>query len=465
MYSSPCSSSLSLSPAQAQAAVKETKARFDKLKVDLTEKIGMVNASRCNLLSRSLPTYQKSMLAFSDSAASEFYRVLVDLRSHHHHQYKLHSDMEEIRDLESEEFTESSLLSPIEGGTSSSPLQSAHKEDDTLIDVSSPPGNTLAPEGEAGTKTQAGQTVGPIAKQEAALNDLPLIGVEADLRALQSELLQEFGSSDPPHTIPLGEAVRKEDKDEGVMSEPFRQANMDLNDLLGLGLGLEGEETNTADFGPLVSSEGSASEQKDGQAEVKSSDVLTDQWNNFSSFMTTTRTPTETSPPEWEKEFTAHPPPSTTTTESPNDDPFLELDPLAASKKQDNSSMNSNTASGTTVGAAGMGLSGLANDLFSLSLSTGSSSILPPLLPQSLIPPTQTTPVLPSSIPSLPPLSVLHPPFSSGLRQGVVGGAMQGKPHPVASSGGAAASKESEKKGTSWMNVFAHLDPLSNEKA
>ena len=97
---------LTVCSSQAQAAVKEAKSRFDKLKIDLTEKIGMVTASRCNLLSRSLPTYQKAMLSFSDSAATEFHRVLVDLRSHHHHQYKLHSDMEEIRDLEVHELSE-----------------------------------------------------------------------------------------------------------------------------------------------------------------------------------------------------------------------------------------------------------------------------------------------------------------------------------------------------------------------
>ena len=55
---------------QAQAAVKETKSRFEKLKNDLTEKINMVSASRCNLLSHTLPNYQKEVLAFSDRAAN-----------------------------------------------------------------------------------------------------------------------------------------------------------------------------------------------------------------------------------------------------------------------------------------------------------------------------------------------------------------------------------------------------------
>ena len=35
----------------------------------------------------------------------------------------------------------------------------------------------------------------------------------------------------------------------------------------------------------------------------------------------------------------------------------------------------------------------------------------------------------------------------------------------VASAPGVGVAKEDDKKGTSWMNFFAHLDPLVNEKA
>ena len=73
------------------------------MKFDLGEKIDMVSASRCNLLSRSLPNYQKEILSFFDDAANDFHKVLVDLRSHHHHQYKVRRLAEEIRDLELEE--------------------------------------------------------------------------------------------------------------------------------------------------------------------------------------------------------------------------------------------------------------------------------------------------------------------------------------------------------------------------
>lgn len=410
----------------------------------------MVNASRCNLLSRSLPTYQKAMLAFSDSAAAEFYRVLVDLRSHHHHQYKLHSDMVQIRDLEAQE---SFILD--EEGTSSSPLP-LQSSDDSLLDLTRSVNQDKRAEvgkeaSEEGIKEgmlvpispqNTGSTSGGgmVAKQQAAVkHDLPLSGVEADLRDLQNELLQEFGSSSPPSDSALmsGSGMMKGSggKETGVSSDALRSASMDLNDLLGMGLGLEGEGgTKGTDFGPMISSDDGSDEVKGREGEGGGSDVLADQWNNFSSFMNTTRTPTKTSLSEWEKEFNTQPSPS-------NDDPFHDLDPLNAARKQQQT-----TTTGWSGATLSMEPSSLADDILSLDLST---------------PPT-TMPSQLSLVPSSLPPPSLTPQQSSGAVGGAIGGA--NSQSPGTSSRGSATNKESEKKEVSWVNIFAHLDPLSNEK-
>ena len=244
----------------------------------------------------------------------------------------------------------------------------------------------------------------------------------------------------------------KEGEREGVANK--RSAEMDLNDLLGLGLGLEGESSEVPDFGPLVSSEGAVggAEQEGGGGEVKSSDVLTDQWNNFSSFMTTTRTPTETTFSEWEKEFTAQSPAPSSTSGPAKEDPFLELDPLATAKKKDKATA---TATTKTAGATTVEPSGLADDLRSLDLTSAPTAL--PLQP-ALIPAPTPLAALPPAVSGPPVL-----PFSSG--RGRMGGAMPNKPHPPGSSKGTSGGKDtSDKKGSSWMNVFAHLDPLSSEK-
>lgn len=46
---------------QVQAQVRGTKGQFEKLKNDVCQKVDMLGASRCNMLSHSLCTYQVSV--------------------------------------------------------------------------------------------------------------------------------------------------------------------------------------------------------------------------------------------------------------------------------------------------------------------------------------------------------------------------------------------------------------------
>lgn len=52
-----------------QAQVRETKVRFDKLKNDVCQKVDMLGASRCNMLSHSLCTYQTTLLQYWEKTA------------------------------------------------------------------------------------------------------------------------------------------------------------------------------------------------------------------------------------------------------------------------------------------------------------------------------------------------------------------------------------------------------------
>ncbi len=49
---------LLFTPSQVQAQVRSTKTSFDKLKNDVCQKVDLLGASRCNLLSHVLTTYQ-----------------------------------------------------------------------------------------------------------------------------------------------------------------------------------------------------------------------------------------------------------------------------------------------------------------------------------------------------------------------------------------------------------------------
>ncbi|XP_066519894.1 islet cell autoantigen 1-like isoform X2 [Hoplias malabaricus] len=54
---------------KVQAQVRGTKVQFDKLKNDVCQKVDMLGASRCNMLSHSLCTYQTTLLQFWEKTA------------------------------------------------------------------------------------------------------------------------------------------------------------------------------------------------------------------------------------------------------------------------------------------------------------------------------------------------------------------------------------------------------------
>ncbi|XP_058520851.1 islet cell autoantigen 1-like protein [Ochotona princeps] len=54
---------------KVQIQVRNSKASFDKLKMDVCQKVDLLGASRCNMLSHSLTTYQRMLLGFWEKTA------------------------------------------------------------------------------------------------------------------------------------------------------------------------------------------------------------------------------------------------------------------------------------------------------------------------------------------------------------------------------------------------------------
>ena len=447
------------------------------MKHDLSEKIEMVSASRCNLLSRSLPNYQKEVLLFNDAAANEFHKILVDLRSHHHHQYKVRRLAEEIRDLEAEESPfadEPELLLGERSILSSATMD----DDDALLDVS----NTETP-------PQSEQSAAPKpvrydlltlekVAQEARVNDLTLSGAEAELRHLQDELMQpsndtsepQESQSTPPNTESTTASAAQEDMKKDV-----------LGDLLQL--------TDQAEL-----------EQTQPQTQQ---DQLFDEWSNFSAFMPNTRSDTTSPVSGWEKEFTQG--------SGESGDPLEAVDDSIATPTSTNQTPSKSQQPSTTpesekqTTAAGvdelLGIGEtpqepkventlLSDDLKSLGLG-------PPVKNNTKTQATQQNPMSldssyfstqrmqhppPGMMGQQPlfrsPLSIssgpIFPPGMMPVQQGVPS-RLGPAPLPPSSTMSPAAGgekkidkkagKDQDKASTSWMNVFAHLDPLVNEKA
>lgn len=495
---------------QSQAAVKSTRHRFERLKSDLSEKIIMVSASRCNLLSRLLPIYQKELLTFTDKWAGEYHKIMADLRSHHHHQYKLKNIMEEIRDLELQEAAAFELPPPDIGPGTPSTGQLVDN-DEPLIDVggySSPPDQQQPKQQQQqGSKPSFEDSLLTI-EQEARVNDLQLSGIAAGLQ----EPSDQYGAQEQPPPPPSDNTPTATDQDvtDLLQLSPQHQASSDMQ-----------------------------SSPSDGQNQT---DQLFDEWSSFSAFMPATKSSAEESGlSDWEKEFMQDTP-------SSSQDPFLGLDPLGSSSTTglekegegatqsalellestlnappDHSGGTPALSSDSTLDEL-LGMGGEKQpqlkeptdkgDLMTLSqqqpvtsttapslldsppiqgagdkekaMSSGlesldlayfqekppPSSLQNPPLPQSgqpfLLPTTQQMQMLPITGGPMfySPLTTSQGPiFPPQLPRGgqMASGSGSGGAQPVPKRG-TKGKEEGEKKGTSWMNVFAHLDPLVNEK-
>lgn len=74
---------------KVQSQVKDNRKKFEKLKYDVCQKIDLLSASRCNLLSATLAAYQQSMLKFLEQTAKSYQTVLDQFRGHPSYQFTI----------------------------------------------------------------------------------------------------------------------------------------------------------------------------------------------------------------------------------------------------------------------------------------------------------------------------------------------------------------------------------------
>lgn len=295
----------------------------------------MVSASRCNLLSRSLPNYQKEVLGYSDTVANEFHNLLVDLRTHHHHQYKVRRVLEEIRDLEADELPFNDQ--PGEDGDefSSLKLPELNQErplfdgdDDPLLDLGAlsedpdPRPGKVGRAGNSATNSRTGDRSGvsledlrrrqeqkvqePFRRvgdpfsfeevaQQAGVKDLVLGGIEAELQELQNEVLNpRETSAATSQTTPTVTGDEGAAATQGGAKESQDGGSEDVDELLKLA-----DDSLTDDHSPLST----ANHGEVGSSNIGGQDKLVSDWDDFSSFMPATLDRTTSPLSGWEKEL------------------------------------------------------------------------------------------------------------------------------------------------------------------
>uniref|UniRef100_A0A8C9S8B5 Islet cell autoantigen 1-like n=1 Tax=Scleropages formosus TaxID=113540 RepID=A0A8C9S8B5_SCLFO len=78
---------------KVQAQVRSTKVQFDKLKNDVCQKVDMLGASRCNMLSHSLGTYQTTLLHFWEKTAQMMSEIQEAFQGHVQYQFTTLKDL------------------------------------------------------------------------------------------------------------------------------------------------------------------------------------------------------------------------------------------------------------------------------------------------------------------------------------------------------------------------------------
>uniref|UniRef100_A0A3P8R4V0 AH domain-containing protein n=1 Tax=Astatotilapia calliptera TaxID=8154 RepID=A0A3P8R4V0_ASTCA len=110
---------------KVQAQVRGTKSQFEKLKNDVCQKVDMLGASRCNMLSHSLCTYQTTLLQFWEKTAQAMSEIHKAFQGHVPYQFTtlkdLRDPLEQISDSKKQEEKEKAALqSNTESGLSRS---------------------------------------------------------------------------------------------------------------------------------------------------------------------------------------------------------------------------------------------------------------------------------------------------------------------------------------------------------
>ncbi|XP_055472388.1 islet cell autoantigen 1-like protein isoform X1 [Psammomys obesus] len=73
---------------KVQIQVRNSKGSFDKLKMDVCQKVDLLGASRCNMLSHSLTTYQRTLLTFWEKTAKMMSQIQEAYTSFHPYHFR-----------------------------------------------------------------------------------------------------------------------------------------------------------------------------------------------------------------------------------------------------------------------------------------------------------------------------------------------------------------------------------------
>ncbi|XP_004701597.1 islet cell autoantigen 1-like protein isoform X1 [Echinops telfairi] len=126
---------------KVQIQVRNSKGSFDKLKMDVCQKVDLLGASRCNMLSHSLTTYQRTLLGFWEKTAQLMSQIHGECVDFHPYDLVAHKQLQDTssklpEDHKEEQIEKNSLTGNLnklvllneEANLGSEPATKGHKE-------------------------------------------------------------------------------------------------------------------------------------------------------------------------------------------------------------------------------------------------------------------------------------------------------------------------------------------------
>ncbi|CAF1497586.1 unnamed protein product [Adineta steineri] len=112
---------------RVQSQVKTTKTEYDRLKSDVLQKIDLLTASRCNMYSHALATYQKSLLVFWEKTSKTMSAVAESFKGYQYYEFTVIKDLAEPNDA---------LINVNETKNNQKEIQDLTEPVNALIDIS-----------------------------------------------------------------------------------------------------------------------------------------------------------------------------------------------------------------------------------------------------------------------------------------------------------------------------------------
>ncbi|CAF0798455.1 unnamed protein product [Didymodactylos carnosus] len=120
---------------RVQSQVKQTKYRYDKLKGDVIQKIDLLTASRCNMYSHVLATYQTALLLFWEKTSKTMSAIAETFKGYQYYEFTVIKDLQEPNRLLAELNTSSFIGEKITAKETKE-NEEIPEQNSSLIDIS-----------------------------------------------------------------------------------------------------------------------------------------------------------------------------------------------------------------------------------------------------------------------------------------------------------------------------------------